>query len=289
MKSSINIKANAKINLSLDVLGKRKDGYHDLVMIMQELELSDIIYIEELEENKIEIYCDNIEVPTDSSNIVYKISYTIKEHYGIKKGVKIGIEKNIPLAAGLAGGSADAAATIIGLNELWNLDMSEEEMIELSKFIGADIPFCLVGKTALAEGIGEKLTKLYGLKQHHILLVNPGIEVSTKYIFENLDIEKIEKRPDTERLIEAIKSDDIEFIAENMVNVLETVTIPKYSIIGDIKSKMIELGAIGSMMSGSGPTVFGIFKDEESLIKAENELIKYYDKVIRTRTVEGKI
>lgn len=289
MNNTIKIPANAKVNLSLDVIRRREDNYHDLEMIMQEIDLKDHIFIKEIDEDEIRISCNEEEVPTDKSNIVYKISYTIKEKFNIEKGLEIHIEKNIPLAAGLGGGSADAAATIKGLNQLWNLNMSEQDMIDISKPLGADIPFCIIGGTAVAKGIGDKLTKISGLKETMILLVNPEMEVSTKFVYENLNIDGIDKRPDTEKLVDAITKNDIEYIADNMVNVLETVTVKEYPVIDKIKNDMLNYGAIGSLMSGSGATVFGIFDSESEMKKAEKEFRKEYDLVFRTKTVERMI
>lgn len=288
MLKKLTIDGNAKINLSLDVIRRREDGYHDLSMIMQEITLNDVIELEEIERDEIRVSCTNEKVPTDASNIVYRIAYTIKEKFKIKKGISINIIKNIPLAAGLAGGSADGAATLKGLNELWNLELSEQELIEIAKPIGADIPFCVVGGTALAEGIGEKLTKIRGLGAVDILLVYPEVEVSTAYVYKNLKLDEIEKRPDNSDLIEAIERGDINHLAKNMVNVLESVTSSRYSIIEEIKKSMIENGALGSMMSGSGPTVFGIFESETSLERCAKELKKKYKVVIKAKTVEAR-
>lgn len=282
---SIKLDAYGKINLSLDVLRRREDGYHDLRMIMQQIELKDTVEIEEIEKDKIVIESDSQKIPTDERNIVYKIADSLKRKYGVNSGVKIRIEKRIPVSAGLAGGSTDAAATLRGLNELWGLGLSEAELMEHGKPIGADIPYCIYGGTALAEGIGEKLTRLKGFGGKHILLANPEIQVSTAQIYQNLNLEGLNKRPDTERLMQAISEDDLEYVASNMVNVLETVTIPLHPVIEDIKREMMSSGALGALMSGSGPTVFGIFKTEKELDESKAKLDKKVKLTIKTKTI----
>lgn len=289
MNNTVEMVANAKVNLSLDVVRRREDNYHDLEMIMQEIDLADKIFIKEIDVDEIRVLCNRDDIPTDETNIVYKISYTIKNRFNIDKGLEIKIDKNIPIAAGLGGGSADAAATIKGLNKLWNLNMSEQDMIDISKPLGADIPFCIIGGTAVARGIGDKLTKISGLKETMILLVNPEIGVSTKFVYQSLNLDVIEKRPDTGKLVDAIQANDLNYIANNMVNVLETVTIKEYPLIDKIKEEMIQYGAIGSLMSGSGSTVFGIFDDESAIDNAEKEFRKQYNLVIRTKTVERMV
>ncbi len=289
MNNAVEMVANAKVNLSLDVVRRREDNYHDLEMIMQEIDLADKIFIKEIDADEIRVLCNRDDIPTDETNIVYKISYTIKNRFNIDKGLEIKIDKNIPIAAGLGGGSADAAATIKGLNKLWNLNMSEQDMIDISKPLGADIPFCIIGGTAVARGIGDKLTKISGLKETMILLVNPEIGVSTKFVYQSLNLDVIEKRPDTGKLVDAIQANDLNYIANNMVNVLETVSIKEYPLIDKIKEEMIQYGAIGSLMSGSGSTVFGIFDDESAIDNAEKEFRKQYNLVIRTKTVERMV
>lgn len=258
----IKLNAYAKINLSLDVLKRREDGYHEVKMIMQQIDLKDEIILTEIESG-IKIECSNPKIPTDSSNLVYKAYDIMSNEFNISKGIKVRINKKIPMAAGLAGGSSDCAQTIIGLNELWNLNLNQKELMDIGVKIGADVPYCIMGGTALAEGIGEKLTKISGFSGKYILIAKPNIDVSTAYVYKNLDIHNINKHPDTEAMIDAINNDDIYIVVDNMVNVLENVTIKKYSIIEDIKKDMIDNGALGSLMSGSGPTVFGIFDDYE--------------------------
>ncbi|KNF09785.1 4-diphosphocytidyl-2-C-methyl-D-erythritol kinase IspE [Gottschalkia purinilytica] len=280
----ITMNAYAKINLSLDVIKRREDGYHELKMIMQQIDLKDTLTIEETDKN-IEIVTDNEKLPIDSSNVVYKVWYTLSNEFNIKKGVRININKNIPISAGLAGGSTDAAAVLKGLNELWNLGLTERELMDIGVKIGADVPYCIMGGTALAEGIGEKLTKLKSFSNKLILLANPGIEVSTAYVYNSLDLKNIKIRPDTSKLIESIEKEDTNYLAKNMVNVLESVTIKDYPIINEIKKDMIENGAIGSIMSGSGSTVFGIFENENDLEKCKEKLNKKVNTVITSKTI----
>jgi 4-diphosphocytidyl-2-C-methyl-D-erythritol kinase len=267
MMDSTELKARAKINLSLDVLGRRPDGYHDVKMVMQTIELHDRIFIEVIEKG-IEIECSAPWVPNDKGNIAYKAAEQLIERFGIKKGVKIRIDKNIPVAAGLAGGSSDAAAVLKGMNSLFKLDLTEKELMDIGKTIGADVPFCIRGGTMLAEGIGEILTQLDPLPVTNIVLIKPKIGVSTAWVYENLNVKKLTSRPNTNIIINSIANGNIKKLAQNMKNVLETVTSGKYEVIGEIKQKLVELGALGSMMSGSGPTVFGIFSDKAAAMRA---------------------
>ena len=266
--NSLCIKARAKINLSLDVLRKREDGYHDVQMIMQSISLHDKVFLDQIEEKSIQISCDKKWVPSNSDNIAYKAAKLLMDKFDLQKGIAIKIVKNIPVAAGLAGGSADAAAVLKGMNKLFSLNLELEELMQLGKTIGADIPFCVKGGTMLAEGIGEALTDLKPLNDVDIVLVKPKISVSTAWVYKNLNIEKITSRPYTDHLIEMIEKRDLHSLGNKMVNVLEEVTIKKHGIISEIKEKLIKFGALGSMMSGSGPTVFGIFENRLTAQKA---------------------
>jgi 4-diphosphocytidyl-2-C-methyl-D-erythritol kinase len=268
---TMELKARAKINLSLDVLNKRSDGYHEVKMIMQTLELHDSIIIREISEG-IEVQCNSLWVPSNSNNIAYKAADLIIRSFGIKSGVNINIIKRIPVAAGLAGGSSNAAAVFKGLNEMFSLGISESELMTLGKQVGADVPYCIKGGTMLSEGIGEILTTLSQLPKTHIVLIKPKIGVSTAWVYKNLDLSIIKPRPETELLIRAISEKDISFLATNMKNVLESVTVPKHPIIDEIKKKMMNTDALGSMMSGSGPTVFGIYEDSKAAENAWNIL-----------------
>lgn len=278
--NSISLKSRAKINLSIDVIGKREDGYHIVEMIMQTIDLYDDIKLKELEEDNITIKSECSYIPLNEDNIVYKAAKLIKEKMDIKKGIEIFIKKNIPVAAGMAGGSSNAAAVLVGLNELWKLGLSKDELRELGLKLGADVPFCIEGGTALAEGIGEKLTYIKGInKDVNILVCKPDIFVSTKEVYQSLDIKNIEKRPDNKLLIEKLKNDDIVSVSNNMVNVLEEVTSKKYSDIKVIENIIAKNGAMGTMMSGSGPTVFGFFDNEEKAKRARVELLENYSQV----------
>ena len=271
--NSIQLKSRAKINLSIDVLGKREDGYHLVEMIMQTIDLFDKIKIFSLKEDTIIIESNSLDIPLDSTNIVYKAADLIKKQYNIKEGVKIIIEKNIPIAAGMAGGSSNAAAVLVGLNQLWQLKL-------LGLKLGADVPFCIGGQTALAENIGEKLTKIDGLSENIFILVcKPELFVSTKEIYEEIDSKIIEKRPNNKLLIQLLKENKIQQIADNMYNVLEEVTRERYPVIEEIEKIMMENDALGSMMSGSGPTVFGLYINREDAENCKNKLLKKFSQV----------
>lgn len=273
---NIYLKAPAKINLSLDVLNRRPDGYHEVQMIMQQINLYDEVKLVERDKNEINIITGCKFIPSNSSNIAYKAAQIIKNTYGINKGVDIFIKKNIPVAAGLAGGSTNAAAVINGLNKMWSLGLSLRERMELGVKIGADVPFCIMGGAALAEGIGERLTPINSLRNVWFAITKPAISVSTADIYNQLDLSKISNRPDNKLLLQAMEKGDSIVIAKNMQNVLETVTEVKYPEIKNIKRKMLEYNAMGTMMSGSGPTVFGIFKNYNRGKAAYNNLSLLY-------------
>ena len=278
--NSIQLKSRAKINLSIDVLGKRPDGYHLVEMIMQTIDLFDIIKIFSIEEDKIIIESNSKDIPLDSKNIVYKAADLIKNHCNIRKGIKIYIEKNIPIAAGMAGGSSNAAAVLVGLNKLWNLNLSKDELKVLGLKLGADVPFCIEGEASLAENIGEKLTKIDGLSQDAFVLVcKPDLFVSTKEIYKEIDSKIIEKRPNNKLLIKLLKENNIEMLAKNMYNVLEEVTKEKYPVIKEIEKVMMENDALGSMMSGSGPTVFGLYDNKEQAENCKQILLESFKQV----------
>lgn len=265
-----------KINLGLDILYKREDNYHEIKTIMQQISLSDTLIIREIKED-IELDCNNKELPLDSTNLVYRAWKKIQEKTGINRGIQINIHKRIPIAAGLAGGSSNAAAVLKGLNELWNVGLSEKELREIGVEIGADVPYCIMGGTALAEGIGEKLTKLRPFRGKNLLLINPGIGVSTTEVYNSLRLEK-QPRMDIKRIISSIEKDDIKSVAESITNIMEEVVIERNPIISEIKKDMLKYGALGSLMSGSGPTVFGLFDDLAQLELSEKILKEKYAK-----------
>ena len=278
----IALESYGKINLSLDVLGKREDGYHELNTIMQEIELKDTIILEE-KATGIKIQSNDKNLPLDNTNLVYKAWEKIMDKVGENKGISITIDKKIPLAAGLAGGSSNAASVLKGLNQLWNLKLSKEELMDIGLEIGADVPFCIMGGTAWATGIGEKLTRLKPFSDKMLLLANPGIFVSTKKVYNNLDLNQM-GNINIEKIIYFIEEEDLLKLGQNMANTMEKTVIKKYPIIAQIKKDMLKYGALGSLMSGSGPTVFGLFDDKEKLLRCKEELEKKVPIVIATKT-----
>lgn len=277
------LKAYAKINLFLDVIDKRIDGYHNLKMIMQSIDLWDEVDIEKTDSG-IELICDNDNLPRDKRNIAYKAAELFISTYNINSGVKIKIEKNIPIEAGLAGGSTDGAAVIKILNAMFNKNLSQEEMISLGKKIGADVPFCIVGGTAKCEGIGEIITPLKALRNCILVLIKPSFGISTKEVFQEID-SKSYTHPKIDGILKAIDEGNLSEIGINLNNVLEQVTIEQNPIIGDIKTMIKESGAIGTLMSGSGPTVYGIFNDLHKAENCYNEARKKYTQVFLTKTI----
>lgn len=253
------LKAYAKINLGLDVIRKREDGYHEVKMIMQTIGIYDRICLTKSREPGVRIRTNLFYLPTDTENIVYRAAQLMMEEYHIKGGIEIELQKYIPIAAGLAGGSSDAAAVLYGINRMYQLGISLEELMKQGVKLGADVPYCLIRGTALAEGIGEKLTALPDAPNCWLLLVKPPISVSTKFVYENLHVNKLERHPDIDGIREAIEKQDLYGLAEKMENVLETVTIPNYPVVAEIKEQIQKSGALNVLMSGSGPTVFGLF------------------------------
>lgn len=278
------VKAHAKINISLDVVGKREDGYHLLEMIMQNIELYDLLLVEK-RRSGISIQCNKSYIPLDERNLAYKAAKLFIDTYDLNEGINIQITKNIPVAAGLAGGSADAAAVLVAMNEVYGINADYNELSEVGLKIGADVPYCIKGGTALCEGIGEKITELKPFSGHILVLVKPNFGVSTKEVYKGLDIDKIYKHPNTKGLIDAIGKNDIKYISDNMKNVLENVTLKKHIILKDIKEKMVRQGALGSMMSGSGPTIFGFFDDMLKAQRCYDYFKEKFNEVYITRTI----
>ena len=271
-KNTITKKAYAKVNLGLDVIRRREDGYHEVRMIMQTVDICDVLTFTRQERPGIVVTTEKEELPGDESNLIYKAARLVTETCSVREGIKIELQKRIPMAAGMAGGSTDAAAVFHGMNEMFGLGMDEDEMCALGVKIGADIPYCVRGGTALAEGIGEILTKLPDAPACVVLVAKPDIDVSTKYVYENLHAESLEYHPDIDGMRAAIEEGDLRGMAERMGNVLETVTVNAYPVIREIKEVMKKSGAWNALMSGSGPTVFGIFGEEEKARKAYNEI-----------------
>lgn len=269
---SIRLKARAKINLGLDVIGRRENGYHDVRMVMQTVGLYDRIIMTRIPEEEIRIKTNIGFLPVNENNLVYKAIMLMKNKYKLDGGIEVDLNKFIPVAAGMAGGSSDAACALFGMNRFFELNVPMRELMKLGVEIGADVPYCLMRGTALAEGIGEKLTRLPDMPFCHILIAKPPVNVSTKLVYEKLDNTDVKLHPDIDGIIEAIKLKDVALVASRMGNVLESVTVPLYPVIDSIKKDMIEHGAINAMMSGSGPTVFGIFPDEQSMIACQQFL-----------------
>lgn len=262
MQDTIQLKAYAKINLGLDVIGVRQDGYHEVRMIMQTVKLFDKLSFRLLEEDIIRIKTNLGFLPTDENNLVYKAIRLLKETYGVSEGIEVDLFKCIPVAAGMAGGSSDCAAALIGASRLFKLNLDKKKLMEYGVKLGADVPYCIMRGTALSEGIGEILTPLPSIPDCYILIAKPPISVSTKFVYEHFDTQENVVHPDIDGMVEAIHHKDLDGIIKRFGNVLETVTIPEYPVIDEIKQLMMEKGAMNAMMSGSGPTVFGFFKDK---------------------------
>ena len=257
------LRAYAKINLGLDVLRRREDGYHDVKMIMQTIQMYDMLEMEKSEKPGIHLTTNLSYIPVNENNLVYKAAKLLMDQYGIEEGITINLNKFIPVAAGMAGGSSDAAATLVGVNKMFQLGLTRQQLMELGVKIGADVPYCVMRGTALAEGIGEKLTVLPPMPPCYVLIGKPGISVSTKFVYTNLNLCPDTHHPDIDGMIQALEKRDLYGITDRMENVLEKVTIPEYPVIETIKNHMKAHGAVNAMMSGSGPTVFGIFDDKE--------------------------
>jgi len=273
----ITLKALAKINLGLDVVRRREDGYHEVRMIMQTIHLYDLLEIQKIREPEIQIVSNLSFLPVNENNLVYKAARLLQEEFALTDGISVKLTKRIPVAAGMAGGSTDAAAMLYAMNQLYDLGLSRRELMKRGVQIGADVPYCLMRGTALAEGIGEKLTRITPVPHMWILIAKPQINVSTRLVYEQLDMGGIQKHPDIDGIIRAIEAQDVVRIAQSMGNVLENVTVPLYPVIETIKQDMLSHGAINAMMSGSGPTVFGIFPDEQTTLACQAFLKKKGD------------
>lgn len=259
------LRALAKINLGLDILRKREDGYHEVRMIMQTIQMYDVLKMKKVKKPGISLSVNYPYIPSDERNLVYKAAKLLMDEFQVREGVDICLEKFIPVAAGMAGGSSDAAAAMVGINRLFKLGLSERELMDRAVNIGADVPYCIMRGTALAEGIGEKLTRIAQIPDCFVLIGKPGISVSTKMAYESLQLDKISSHPDIDGMIKDIENGDLLTMTEKMGNVFEPGIIEKYPVIGEIKNLMEDNGALKAMMSGSGPTVFGIFDDREKM------------------------
>lgn len=266
------LKALAKINLGLDVLGRRENGYHDVRMVMQTIHLYDDVILEKTKEPGIHLETNLSYLPVDENNIAYKAAKLLRDEFGITEGIRIRLKKFIPVAAGMAGGSTNAAAVLFGMNRMYGLGLTEQQLKDRGVKLGADVPYCIMRGTVLAEGIGEILTPLPPMPKCYVLIAKPGISVSTKIVYEKFDALKDVEHPDIDRLMLGLENGKLAEVASSMGNVLEGVTIGLYPVIENIKQVMIQEGALNAMMSGSGPTVFGIFEDRRTAKKAYNVL-----------------
>ncbi|MDE6961965.1 MAG: 4-(cytidine 5'-diphospho)-2-C-methyl-D-erythritol kinase [Lachnospiraceae bacterium] len=266
----IQLKALAKVNLGLDVLRRREDGYHEVKMIMQTINLYDELEIRKVKQPGIQVKTNLYYLPTNENNLVYKAAKLLADEFQIPDGICIHLQKKIPVAAGMAGGSSDGAAVLWGLNQMYGLGLSRRGLMERGVRLGADVPYCVLRGTALAEGIGEKLRTLPSMPKCYLLIAKPGISVSTRAVYENLHANdlKPEQHPDVDAMIDALEKKDLGLLSAHMGNVLEEVTIPAHPVIREIKKCMMEAGALGALMSGSGPTVFGVFENQTKARKA---------------------
>ncbi len=271
------LQAPAKINLGLDVTGKRPNGYHDLRMIMQTVKLHDEVYLKRTKASGIRMETNLRYIPSDQNNLVWKAAQLLLEEFPQEDGVFIKLTKRIPVAAGLAGGSSDAAAVLMGVNRLFDLGLSRQELMDRGVKIGADVPYCIMGGTALAEGIGEELTPLPAPPTCKVVLAKPPIHVSTKEVYGALHLDDSTVHPPIDTQIEALRAGDLTALCRNMGNVLEDVTIPGHPEVAALKEAMLQGGADGAMMSGSGPTVFGLFADEKLAFRTADALIKDFE------------
>ena len=268
------LRAMAKINLGLDIIGKREDGYHEVRMIMQTIRMYDVLEIRKKTSPGISLSTNLPYIPCDDRNLVYKAAKILMDEFHVEEGLSMKLTKSVPVAAGMAGGSSDAAAAFVGVNRLFHLGLSQEELMKRAVQVGADVPYCVMRGTALAEGIGEKLTRLPDLPGCYILIGKPGINVSTRTAYENLDLNEIRRRPDIDGMIRDIKNKDLYSMTGKMENVFEPGIMAKYPVIREIRDLMEKQGALKAMMSGSGPTVFGIFDDAGKMQNAARALKK---------------
>ncbi|CCX75009.1 4-diphosphocytidyl-2-C-methyl-D-erythritol kinase [Dorea sp. CAG:105] len=268
----LELKALGKINLGLDVLGRRENGYHDVRMVMQTVYLYDRIIMKKSKTPGIRLETNLYYLPVNENNLAYQAAQMLMDEFHIEEGVSIQLDKHIPVAAGMAGGSSNAAAVLFGMNRMFSLGLSQKELMERGVKLGADVPYCIMRGTVLAEGIGEILTPLSPMPKCYVLIAKPAISVSTKMVYEKLDSHEIEDHPDIDGILAGLKAGDLKKVADSMGNVLERVTVDAYPVIDQIKKMMIKEGALNAMMSGSGPTVFGIFEEKATARKAADAI-----------------
>ncbi|MBO5032284.1 MAG: 4-(cytidine 5'-diphospho)-2-C-methyl-D-erythritol kinase [Lachnospiraceae bacterium] len=279
-------KARAKINLGLDVCGRLGNGYHEVKMIMQTIDLFDELEFKRRNDPDIILSVSSRDFLGDlENNLIFKAAKLMKQRYHIRQGVEIRLKKKIPVAAGMAGGSTDAAATMLAMNELYELGLSKEQLMEEAVRLGADIPFCIMEGTALAEGIGEKLTPLPAPPKALLLVVKPPVMVPTKWVYDNLHVDELSKHPDIDGMVTALKEGNLKGITDRMENVMESVTEKRCPIIMDIKKMMLGNGAMNAVMSGSGPSIFGVFLEED----AARAAAVYVDQTLRTKGIEAQV
>ena len=272
MIEKLELKAYGKINLGLDVIRKRADGYHDLDMIMQMVDVYDDVILTKMEGEDIVVRTDAAVLSNGTDNLAYMAAKMLMEEFEITQGVEIKIRKRIPIAGGMAGGSSDCATTLIGINQMFDLGLSQKELMERGVKLGADVPYCILGGTAIARGIGEILTPLPAPPKCHVIIAKPPVSVSTAFVYGNIQPDRIEKRPDIEGMVDAIKKQDLYKLSEQLYNVMEDITVPEYPIIQEIKAVMLDNGALNSIMSGSGPTVFGLYDDKNKAEQTVEQL-----------------
>ena len=268
----LELKALGKINLGLDVLGRRENGYHDVRMVMQTVYLYDRIIMKKSKTPGIRLETNLYYLPVNENNLAYQAAQMLMDEFHMEEGVSIQLDKHIPVAAGMAGGSSNAAAVLFGMNRMFSLGLSQKELMERGVKLGADVPYCIMRGTVLAEGIGEILTPLSPMPKCYVLIAKPAISVSTKMVYEKLDSHEIEDHPDIDGILAGLKAGDLKKVAGSMGNVLERVTVEAYPVIDQIKKMMIKEGALNAMMSGSGPTVFGIFEEKATARKAADAI-----------------
>lgn len=279
-------KAPAKINLTLDVLGKRPDGYHEVEMIMTMIDLADHISFEDIEQDKIILESNSAFVPNDENNLIYKATKLIKNELKISKGVKIYLKKKIPVAAGLAGGSSDAAATLRGLNRLWNLNLTENQLMKYGERLGSDVPFCVIGGTAIARGRGEKIERIKSVPSGWAILAKPTISVSTQVIYNNFRFDEINEHPKTDEMLQAIENQDLSSIAKLLHNVLETTTFKLYPQVEYLHRQMEQYSSNVTLMSGSGPTIYTLVNKELRIRRIYNALRGFCKEVYVVRLLK---
>lgn len=279
-------RARAKINLALDVCRRLENGYHEVKMVMQTVDIYDELEFVKREDPDILLSVNSRDYLGDlENNLVFRAARLMRQRYGIQQGIEIKLKKNIPVAAGMAGGSTDAAATMLAMNEMYGLELGRQKLMEDAVELGADIPFCILGGTALAEGIGEKLTPLSPPPKASLLIVKPPIMVPTKWVYENLHADELTRHPDIDGMVEALRHGDLKGITDRMENVMEKVTEKEYPIITDIKKMMLGNGAMNAVMSGSGPSIFGVFLEED----AARAAAVYIDQTLRTKGIDAQV